>query len=263
MFSPANKLETILQQAAADHEHAPAFYEELMASTVFVLGKPENIENETSDEHTGEHTAIQEEALILQHWERETDQTQVVPFFSSLNMLRNTLDANEPYLELSTIDFFQITLGAPLVLNPNSDYGMEFEPEDVAILLDTELMTNSQHVLDEQTEVLLGHVSALPDAFIKLLHDYLVKHTEVEAAYLGTIQIPADDDKEHLMVGIQGEGDFHDLMSTLIHKISLFDGEMPYETVDFYVIDQDDADISQFMVENIEPFYTKTTRVIH
>ena len=36
-----------------------------------------------------------------------------------------------------------------------------------------------------------------------------------------------------------------------------------YETVDFYVIDQDDPDISQFMVENIVPFYVAEKRIVH
>jgi hypothetical protein len=38
---------------------------------------------------------------------------------------------------------------------------------------------------------------------------------------------------------------------------------MSYETVDFYVIDQDDPDISEFMLENITPFYVAEDRTVH
>jgi hypothetical protein len=154
-------------------------------------------------------------------------------------------------------------MGAPLVLNPNSEFGMEFEPEDVAVLLDTDLMVNSEHILDEQTEVLLGIPENVSETFISVLSDFFSKHSEVETAYLGTIQIPEDDDKEHLMVGIQGTGSFEKIIDTVIQKISLLEDEMMYETVDFYVIDQDDPDISEFMVENITPFYVAKERTVH
>ena len=257
MLLPVNDLEKILHKAAADHSEAPAFYEELMESKIFVLGKPE------SEKAQGEFTLEEEQAVIIQHWERETDQSPVVPFFTSLQMLQHAIDTDEPYLELTTVDLFQLTMGAPLVLNPNSDFGMEFEPEDVAVLLDTDLMVNSQHILDEQTEVLLGHAENVSEVFTSVLTEFFAKHSEVEAAYIGTIQIPEDDDKEHLMVGIQGQGRFEKIIDTIIQKISLLEDDMMYETVDFYVIDQDDPDISQFMLENITPFYVAEERIVH
>ena len=256
MLLPINDLEKALHKAAADHSQAPAFYEELMESKIFVLGKPEI-------EDSGEFILEEEQAVIIQHWERETDQSPVVPFFTSLQMLQQAIDTDEPYLELTTVDLFQLTMGAPLVLNPNSEFGMEFEPEDVAVLLDTDLMVNSEHILDEQTEVLLGIPENVSETFTSVLTDFFSKHSEVECAYLGTIQIPEDDNKEHLMVGIQGSGRFEKIIDTVIQKISLLEDDMIYETVDFYVVDQDDPDISEFMVENITPFYIAKERVVH
>jgi len=256
MLLPTNDLEKALHKAAADHNEAPAFYEALMESKIFVLGKPE-------EEDTGNFTLEEEQAVIIQHWERETDQSPVVPFFTSLQMLQQAIDTDEPYLELTTVDLFQLTMGAPLVLNPNSEFGMEFDPEDIAVLLDTDLMQNNELTLDEHTEVLLGVPENVSDSFTGVLTEYFSRQKEVEAAYLGTIQIPDDDDKEHLMVGIQGKGKFDKIIDTAIQKISLLEDDMMYETVDFYVVDQDDPDISQFMVENIVPFYTSQERVVH
>ncbi|WP_299878300.1 enhanced serine sensitivity protein SseB C-terminal domain-containing protein [uncultured Cocleimonas sp.] len=256
MLLPTNDLEKALHKAAADHNEAPAFYEALMESKIFVLGKPE-------EEDTGNFTLEEEQAVIIQHWERETDQSPVVPFFTSLQMLQQAIDTDEPYLELTTVDLFQLTMGAPLVLNPNSEFGMEFDPEDIAVLLDTDLMQNNELTLDEHTEVLLGVPENVSDSFTGVLTEYFSRQKEVEAAYLGTIQIPDDDDKEHLMVGIQGKGKFDKIIDTAIQKISLLEDDMMYETVDFYVVDQDDPDISQFMVENIVPFYTAEARVMH
>jgi len=256
MLLPVNNLEEALHKAAADHSKAPAFYEELMESKIFILGKPE-------EEDTGKFTLEEEQAVIIQHWEREDDKSPVVPFFTSLQMLQQAIDTDEPYLELPTSSLFQLTMGVPLVLNPNSEFGMEFEPDDIAVLMDTDLMVNSEHLLEEQTEVLLGMPENVSDSFTSVLAEYFSKHALVEAAYLGTIQIPAEDDREHLMVGLQGKGDFEKIIDTAIQKISLLEDEMMYETVDFYVIDQDDPDISQYMLDNITPFYVAENRTVH
>ncbi len=256
MLLPSNDLEKALHKAAADHSQAPAFYEELMDSKVFILGKPE-------EEDVGKFTLEEEQALIIQHWEREADSSPAVPFFTSLQMLQQAIDTDEPYLELPTTALFQLTMGAPLVLNPNSEFGMEFEPEDVAVLLDTDLMVNSEHVLDEETEVLLGYPENVPESFTDLLSEYFLRQPQVESAYLGTIQIPTDDNEEHLMVGLQGQGNFEKLIETTIQKISILEDDIGYETVDFYVIDQDDPDISDFMLKNIVPFYTREPRTVH
>jgi hypothetical protein len=36
-----------------------------------------------------------------------------------------------------------------------------------------------------------------------------------------------------------------------------------YETIDFYVLDRDDPDISEFMLDNISPFYVAESRTVH
>jgi len=256
MSSPFNHLEKTLYKAVEDHNEAPVFYNELMDSKIYVLGKPEVAKE-------GEFILEEEQAVIIQHWERGDDQSPVVPFFTSLEMLQNAIEVDEPYLELSTIDLFQLTIGAPLVLNPNSNLGMEFEPEDIALLLDTDLMENKKHTLDQKTEVLLGYAENISDVFVSVLSAFFKKNAEVEAAYLGTIKVPIDDDKEHLMVGIQGNGDLDKIIDIAIKKISLLEDDMMYETVDFYVIDQDDPDISAFMVENIAPFYLSDNKIVH
>jgi len=107
MLSPINNLEKTLYKAAEDHNEASAFYNELMDSKIFVLGKQDN-----DDVIIGE-----EQAVIIQHWERDSGQCSVVPFFTSLEMLQHIIKEDEPYLELTTVDLFRLTIGAQLVLN--------------------------------------------------------------------------------------------------------------------------------------------------
>ena len=73
MLLPVNDLEKALHKAAADHSQAPAFYEELMESKIFVLGKPES-------ENNGEFILEEEQAVIIQHWERELTKVRLYLF---------------------------------------------------------------------------------------------------------------------------------------------------------------------------------------
>lgn len=71
MSETKNELETLLEQAATEPAHRPAFFRTLLESTVWVPG--------TAAE--GE-AVVEDSALDLQHWEKE-DGTTVIPFFTS------------------------------------------------------------------------------------------------------------------------------------------------------------------------------------
>ena len=72
MSETKNELEILLEQAATEPAHRPAFFRTLLESTVWVPG--------TAAE--GE-TVVEDSALDLQHWEKE-DGSTVIPFFTSL-----------------------------------------------------------------------------------------------------------------------------------------------------------------------------------
>ena len=91
MLLPANDLEKALHKAATDHSQAPAFYDELMDSKIFILGKPE-------EDDTGKFTLEEEQALIIQHWEREEDKSPVVPFLHHYKCCNRQLIQKSPIL---------------------------------------------------------------------------------------------------------------------------------------------------------------------
>ncbi|NSL36562.1 SseB family protein, partial [Citrobacter werkmanii] len=66
MSETKNELETLLEQAATEPAHRPAFFRTLLESTVWVPG--------TAAE--GE-AVVEDSALDLQHWEKE-DGTTVI-----------------------------------------------------------------------------------------------------------------------------------------------------------------------------------------
>lgn len=79
MSETKNELETLLEQAATEPAHRPAFFRTLLESTVWVPG--------TAAE--GE-AVVEDSALDLQHWEKE-DGTTVIPFFTSWKLFSRRL----------------------------------------------------------------------------------------------------------------------------------------------------------------------------
>src|SRR5690606_41966409 len=110
----------MLRLAAEEPAHRPAFCEVLMDSQVFLLG---------TTGAPGVDGVVNLEAgdnIQIKNWQKP-DGSPVIPFFSSLEVLKKSIEAEESYLVLSVRSLFEMTLGATLVLNHRSDYGKEFK----------------------------------------------------------------------------------------------------------------------------------------
>ncbi|VFS63970.1 enhanced serine sensitivity protein SseB [Kluyvera cryocrescens] len=68
MSETKNELETLLEQAATEPAHRPAFFRTLLESTVWVPGTAAD-----------DQQVVDDSALELQHWEKD-DGTSVYPF---------------------------------------------------------------------------------------------------------------------------------------------------------------------------------------
>ena len=76
MSDTKNELETLLEKAATEPAHRPAFFSALLEATVWVPGRAADGEQ-----------IVEDSALDLQHWEKD-DGTSVIPFFTSLEALQ-------------------------------------------------------------------------------------------------------------------------------------------------------------------------------
>ncbi|KAG6335762.1 hypothetical protein ID866_3316 [Astraeus odoratus] len=91
MSDTKNELETLLEQAATEPAHRPAFFRTLLESTVWVPG--------TAAE--GEQV-VEDSALDLLHWEKD-DGTSVIPFFTSLEALQEAVEDEQARAFLCSI----------------------------------------------------------------------------------------------------------------------------------------------------------------
>jgi hypothetical protein len=68
--------------------------------------------------------------VILQNG-RESYGTSAIPFFSSVEILAESVDQSREYLSMPARGFFELMAGSHLVLNPRSPDRQEFTPEQV------------------------------------------------------------------------------------------------------------------------------------
>lgn len=123
---PENDLEKALRLAMTDPAVRPHFLGMLLEATVYVLVPP-NVNPGKTTLQTGDRVSFRA-------WEK-SDGTQAIPFFTSMDVLKQSVKEKEGYLGLPARDLFEITRGARLVLNPRSPYGKEFVPDEIEALL--------------------------------------------------------------------------------------------------------------------------------
>ena len=261
MLLPANALEQALHNAAADEHKVETFYKLMMESRVFILGKPAKELPDT------DFVLSDDDELLINHWESDEDKSPVIPFFTSLQTLQRTIPEDEPYLEVPTEALFRMTLGVPMVLNPNTEYGMEFSPEDVVSLLGSDSVNNLEELMDgedyDENGVYLELLRTAPEKLIETMTGILGDFPEIEAAYLAVIHEPSADPEPHLLVGIKGHGDIDAAIEAVAARIPEDDNDSDYEMFDFFTINDDDPEISEFLLEQVKPFYSVTSSQVH
>ncbi|MCU0093447.1 enhanced serine sensitivity protein SseB C-terminal domain-containing protein [Pseudomonas koreensis] len=242
-----NTLEKSLRLAADEPAHRPEFFKTLLNSTVYVLG--------TTGTGDGPVNLEAGSNISIAHWQKP-DGTAVIPFFSSLQTLQKSIDSEESYLEIPARSLFEITLGTPLFLNPKYPYGKEFFPEEVRHLLSDEIGQKPvQHTVEKDTRVLLGQPSQYPTKMVNSLTQLLARHRNVKRAFLALMHDASSDQKPHLVVGIEADGD--------IERVMLEAGNVAADTapdgepVDLYRVQEGDPGLGDYFLKQTTPFYER------
>ncbi len=260
MLLPSNPLEQALFNSASDNSLLPTFYDLLMKSNVFILGSIIGKEN-------GTFNINEDQEFDIQHWENEDDNSPVIPFFTSMQMLQQAIPEDTAYIEIPSTNFMEMTLGVSLALNPNTDYGVELDFSDVSGLLDVD----PEALLDEQSdeevedgEMFLGILDNRPENLCKAMSEVFSNYPEVETAYMAAIHVPSESKEAHLLIGIEGKGDLDTAIPTIADKIPEKENDSDYEMFDFYTMSDDDPEeISQFLKENNTAFYHASSTEVH
>lgn len=245
-----NALEQALRLAANEPGHRPAFYRQLCQSTVYVLGRAGDGEGE------GETTLAPGSQVGIQLWEKP-DGERVMPFFTSLEVLRASIESEQSYLAIPAQALFALAAGTPMVLNPRSPYGKAFTPEEVARLLSgQEGQAPVSRTMTEETQVLLGQPAHYPTALVASLSQLFARHRQVKRAFLALMHDRRIDEKPHLVVGLEADGELDQVMrdAGMVAADVLPTGE----ALDMFKIEaDDDAGLSGYFRRETKPFYER------
>ncbi len=261
MLLPNNPLEQALFNSASDNSLLPTFYDLLMKSNVFILGS-------IAGKEQGTFNINEDQEFDIQHWENEEDNSPVIPFFTSLQILQQTIPDDSPYIEIPTSTFMEMTLGVSLVLNPNTDYGVELDYPDVSNLLGLNPREHLAQQVDEdytdENEMLLGILDQRPQDLTKAMKQVFSNYPEVETAYIAAIHIPSESKEAHLLIGIEGKGDLDNLIVKIADEIPEEANDSDYEMFDFYIMTGNEAEeIYQFLKDNDTSFYHASSTEVH
>lgn len=138
-------LDEALHKASVDPASREAFYKQLLNSTVYVVGQIEDKEVEEEQGH-----------VQLKHW-KQPDGNYAMPFFATLECLKEKTGKDEPHLEIPVVELFRRTRGTTLVLT-TSEISKAFAPGEVDVLL------SSIMAVDPLTKALLRVIEEKSEA---------------------------------------------------------------------------------------------------
>ena len=243
MSESKNELETLLEQAATEPAHRPAFFRTLLESTVWVPGSAAD-----------DQQVVDDSALELQHWEKD-DGTSVIPFFTSLEALKEAVTTEQAFVVMPVRTLFEMTLGETLFLNAKLPTGKEFTPREISHLIGEEgNPLSTQEVLEGGSALLLSEVAEPPAQMVESLTTLFKTLKTVKRAFICSIKERADE-QPNLLIGIEAEGDIESVIQT---TGSVATDTLPGdEPIDICQVVEGEKGISHFMIAHITPFYEK------
>ncbi|EFU2300400.1 enhanced serine sensitivity protein SseB [Salmonella enterica] len=246
MSETKNELEILLEKAATEPAHRPAFFRTLLESTVWVPGSAAEGE-----------AIVEDSALDLQHWEKE-DGTTVIPFFTSLEALQQGVEDEQAFVVMPARTLFEMTLGETLFLNAKLPTGKEFMPREISLLLAEEgSPLSTQEVLEGGESLILSEVAEPPSQMIDSLTTLFKTIKPVKRAFLCAIKEHADA-QPNLLIGIEADGEDGEI-EEIIHAAGnvAADTLSGDEPIDICQVRKGEQGISHFITEHIAPFYER------
>jgi hypothetical protein len=235
-FVPVNELEERLMCAATDETARPRFIRALLDSDLYVLTI---------------HDKVGIRILPVQR-----DGAELVPIFSSLVRLENFARAvgakGDKHEQASGRELFEILKATTVMLNPNSGYGKEFNPQEIQEALDGTLLKRMKIIsIDESQPALFSQPADFPQELIDDLKASFAFSDAVSRAYLAQIHTNGREFPQ-LVIGIEADEGYEPREPMDIVIESLGDDEF----VTFLRLADDP--LSEHMLEKTEPFYTRT-----
>lgn len=196
-FISENKLEEALVKAVKQPTTAGDFWRLLLESDLLVLGSAEGHEADDkpfSLQPGGKFNLVT----------GVRDGKTFLPVFSSLVRMQEFVRQESRYLSINGRALLDMTRGAPVILNPASEFGRELTAEQVAHLLGD--------AQPRPARTMIG-TAELPADLVALLTPIFARHPEVTTAWM--IQATFPGRPPNPVVGIETSGDMKALAAEI------------------------------------------------
>jgi SseB protein C-terminal domain/SseB protein N-terminal domain len=255
-------LGSLLKLAATASIHRIAFFRALLDATVFVL-----VDDSGKPDEEGGMTFTTDNGVNILHWEKQ-DGESVIPFFTSVAVLQQALDhtddavtagKKQPFVAMPVRVLFAITQGAHLFLNPKSEHGKEFWPQEVAMLLKTGgLAQPAERVVDKESQVLLGQPEEYPAAMVDALIQLFSQRKPVRRAFLALMHDKSVDEKPNLLIGLEVDGPDDEIDSLIQEAGNVASDHVPDDSpVDFCLVNEKERGVSHYLMTHTQAFYQR------
>ncbi len=215
-FISENELERALVKAAKNPAVAADFYRQLLEADLLVMGTVEGQEGATE-----KFTLAPGGRVNLVTGVREGGGT-FLPVFSSLLRMQEYAKKECKFLQVNGRALFDLTRGAPVILNPASEYGKELTPQQISHLLDPAAQSQVLPVIGQ---------GECPPILIETLTGVFITRPDIEAAW--TLQIhPPGQDRPHPVVGVETAGDWPSLMQAVQAAAETLDQAFDIQRID-------------------------------
>jgi hypothetical protein len=222
MFEPENEIERMLVLAVKDPAARPAFARALMDAEIFLVLIPEGPLATDADGRT----TVPEGTRMKLPNARRGDQA-FIPFFSARSRARVWFKGDHVITSNTTRDLFRRYPATSFVLNPGSEFGKEFVPEEIERHLAGSFENYQTEIIQKPQQVLLAHPKEKPVDLIAALARELGASNSVHAAYL-MYAMREGSSEPSWMLGVDHVGSWDDVRAAIGRAVAgdVLNGQM-------------------------------------
>lgn len=189
-FHPVNDIERLLAAAATDPAARPAFYRGLTEHELFVIKEGELPERE--------ERVTAEQSLSFQIRLIDVNGKPHAPIFTSVGRISAVVPNQVGFIAMNGRAALEMLRGKDLVLNPGTEYGKLFTPQEVESVLDGSIFRAGQETLVAGgQEIIVGQPADYPHHIADALGRFFARCPEVRTAYLAHAFMPELDTSAH------------------------------------------------------------------
>ena len=248
-FLKKNKVynfEELLKKAANEPSSRDEFIKRILTEKLVVITNDDKI-------HEG-YTKLEKDTQVSIF----TFEDGRVPIFTSTDRIldKGIIKQKVKFLAFNGRDLFNMVKDKTLILNPYSNYGKEFIPEEIERILSGTYFNASpqQIIIEKTTEVRIGQPSKYPVDVVKALAKLFSNQPDVIAGYLAWIHDPATNVPPHYIFAIDTMGDYRKIVAKAGNIVQDFLGSS--EIFDFIQITRRGG-LDDYFLNSTEPFYKR------